>query len=177
MKYARALLFVAFARHLPPSSARYGRVFTAIRRAILRPLMAPGSGHFNVDHGARLGLGRSVRIGDRSAVGIDAQVIGPATIGNDVMMAPEVLILALNHETGNPEVPMIEQGHRPPEPVTIEDDVWIGQRAIILPGVTIGRGSIVGAGAVVAKSVPPYSVVVGNPGRVVRSRLTQSVEG
>jgi acetyltransferase-like isoleucine patch superfamily enzyme len=53
----------------------------------------------------------------------------------------------------------------------IEDDVWVGARAIILPGVTIGHGSVIGAGAVVAKSVPPYSIVVGNPGRVVRSRL------
>jgi acetyltransferase-like isoleucine patch superfamily enzyme len=52
-------------------------------------------------------------------------------------------------------------------PIVIEDDVFIGARAIILKGVTIGKGCVVGAGAVVAKSVPPYSVVVGNPAKVV----------
>jgi maltose O-acetyltransferase len=55
-------------------------------------------------------------------------------------------------------------------PVVVEDDVWIGARVIILPGVTIGTGSILGAGSVVAHSVPAYSVVVGNPGTVVKCR-------
>ncbi|MEV7663036.1 DapH/DapD/GlmU-related protein [Paenarthrobacter sp. NPDC089316] len=57
-----------------------------------------------------------------------------------------------------------------PREVVIEDDVWIGARAIILPGVRVGRGSVVAAAAVVTKSVPPFSVVAGNPARVVKSR-------
>ena len=52
--------------------------------------------------------------------------------------------------------------------VTIEDDVWIGAGAIILPGTTIHKGAVIGAGAVVTKDVPPFSVVVGNPARIVR---------
>ena len=56
-------------------------------------------------------------------------------------------------------------------PVIIEDDVWIGARVIILPGVTIGTGSVIGAGAVISKSIPPYSVAVGNPARIVKNRL------
>jgi maltose O-acetyltransferase len=66
---------------------------------------------------------------------------------------------------------MSEQGMTEDMPVTIGDDVWIGARAILLPGITINSGSIVGAGAVVTKDVPPGSIVAGNPARVVRYRI------
>ena len=63
-------------------------------------------------------------------------------------------------------------GHNSGSSITIGHDVWIGREALILPGVTIGTGVVVGTRAVVAKDVPPYSVVVGNPGRVVRRRFS-----
>ncbi len=88
------------------------------------------------------------------------------------MMGPEVHIYATSHGYTDTGRPMRLQGYTPPRPVVIEDDVWIGTRAIILPGVRVGAGSIIGAGAVVTKSVPPYSIVAGNPARVVKSRLT-----
>jgi maltose O-acetyltransferase len=62
-------------------------------------------------------------------------------------------------------------GNTPIKAVIIEDNVWIGARVIILPGVTIGKGSTIGAGAVVSKNIPPYSVAVGNPARVVKSLI------
>jgi maltose O-acetyltransferase len=65
---------------------------------------------------------------------------------------------------------MIEQGYKAERVVEIRDDVWIGARAILLPGVVVGRGSIVGAGAVVSRDVPEWSVAVGNPAMVVRRR-------
>lgn len=65
---------------------------------------------------------------------------------------------------------MDQQGWADEKPVVIEDDVWIGSRVIILPGVTIGKGSVIGASAVVSKSVPPYSVVAGNPAKIVKTR-------
>jgi maltose O-acetyltransferase len=86
------------------------------------------------------------------------------------MMGPEVLIYTRNHSTSRIDIPMIEQGDTDIAPVIIEDDVWIGARVIILPGVTVGSGSVLGAGAVVSRDVPPYAVVVGNTGRVVRYR-------
>lgn len=58
--------------------------------------------------------------------------------------------------------------------VVIEDDVWVGTRAIILAGVTIGRGAVVAAGAVVTKSVPPYAIVGGNPARILRMRWSEA---
>jgi acetyltransferase-like isoleucine patch superfamily enzyme len=63
----------------------------------------------------------------------------------------------------------------PPDPITIEDDVWICSRATILPGVTIGRGSVIGAGSVVIRNVPPYSLVSGNPARFIK-QIPQGTE-
>ena len=63
------------------------------------------------------------------------------------------------------------QGFKEIQGVTIEDDVWIGRRVIILPGVRVGRGSVLAAGAVVTKDVPDFTIVAGNPAKVVKSRI------
>ncbi len=86
------------------------------------------------------------------------------------MMGPEVLIYTQNHDFSRTDITMDQQGWADEKPVVIEDDVWIGSRVIILPGVTIGKGSVIGASAVVTKSVPPYSVVAGNPAKIVKTR-------
>ena len=126
--------------------------------------------------GAKISIGRkcfihkNTVIGDCSGVGYMCEINNGVTIGKNVMMGPYVVFYTQNHNTSNPDIPMREQGMSELKPITIEDDVWIGARVIVLPGVTIGKGSIVGAGAVVSKDVPPYSVFVGNPGRVVKNR-------
>lgn len=86
-------------------------------------------------------------------------------------MDPDILIYTTNHETRSVDIPIFKQGETKPNPVDIEDDVWIGARAIILPGVTIAHGSVVfGGGTVATKTFPPYSVICGNPGRVMKNR-------
>lgn len=95
---------------------------------------------------------------------------GPVEIGDNVMMGPECIFYTINHCHDRIDTPMICQGMTKPEKIVIEEDVWLGSRVIVLPGVVIGRGSIIGTGTVVTKSVPPYSIVVGNPGKVVRNR-------
>lgn len=91
------------------------------------------------------------------------------TIGDNVLVAAEVLITTRNHGFEDTEVAMADQGYRN-APVTIEDDVWIGFRSIILAGVTVGRGSILAANAVVTKDVAPHSIVGGVPARLIRKR-------
>ena len=68
------------------------------------------------------------------------------------------------------------QGYKEYPPVRIEDDVWIGARAIILAGITIGKGAIIGAGAVVTKDVSPYAICVGNPARVIKYRNDEKTD-
>lgn len=86
------------------------------------------------------------------------------------MMGPEVFIYTQNHSFDKIDVNIDQQGWSDEEPVIIEDNVWIGSRVTILPGVTIGTGCIIGASAVVTKSMPPFSVVAGNPAKVVKNR-------
>ena len=85
------------------------------------------------------------------------------------MMSPRVSIYAENHIFDDRERPMIDQGVKRSF-VKIEDDCWIASNAVILSGVTIGRGSVVAAGSIVTKDVPPYSVVGGNPAKLIKSR-------
>jgi maltose O-acetyltransferase len=94
-------------------------------------------------------------------------------IGNKVMFGPEVMILAGDHNTsilGSFMYDVTDKRPQDDRDVMIEDDVWIGSRAIVLKGVIIGRGSIVAAGTVVSRNVPPYAIVAGVPARVVKYR-------
>ena len=96
--------------------------------------------------------------------------MGDITIGENVMMGPEVVIYQQNHRYDNLDIPMGEQGYTPMESVIIGNDVWIGRRVMIMPGVHIGDGAIIGAGAVVTKDVAPYSIVGGVPAKVIGCR-------
>lgn len=92
------------------------------------------------------------------------------TIGNYVMLGYNVNLVSENHQFNNPKLPIKKQGFFG-GPIVIEDDVWIGANAVILPNVTIGRGSVVGANAVVTKDVLPYSIVGGIPAKLIRPRF------
>lgn len=86
------------------------------------------------------------------------------------MMGTEVLIYTQNHNLSRLDITMDKQGFSEGKQVIIEDNVWSGARVILLPGVKIGRGSLIGPGLVVSKSIPGYSVAVGNPWKVVKKR-------
>ncbi|MFH1429250.1 MAG: acyltransferase [Candidatus Margulisiibacteriota bacterium] len=114
-----------------------------------------------------------IKIGDNvylnSNVMINADCGGKIIIGNNVLFGPNVVLRATNHKFSSRKVPIHDQGHKPGR-ITIEDDVWIGSNVTILPDTTIGKGAIVGAGAVVTKDVVPYSIVGGVPARFISTR-------
>jgi len=124
----------------------------------------------NIEKKADFGFGKVISLGDYSGLGVNCNVRGPLEIGSYVNMGPDVRIITINHKTERTDIPMKGQGVLSPQKVTICDDVWIGARVIILPGVTIGKGSIIGAGAVVTKDVPEYAVMGGVPARVIKFR-------
>lgn len=108
-----------------------------------------------------------VCIGNQSRVGLCNTLIGPVRIGNEVNIAQGVVISGLNHNYEDPAVRIISQGVST-SPIIIEDDVWIGANSVILAGVNVGRHSVVAAGSVVTRSVLPFTIVAGNPARVVK---------
>ena len=109
-----------------------------------------------------------VIIGDHTRIGLHNTIIGPVDIGNHVNLAQGITVTALNHNFSDANKRIDEQGVST-SPVTIEDDVWIGANAVILPGVTIGEHCVVAAGAVVTKDVPPHSLVAGVPAKVIKN--------
>lgn len=108
-----------------------------------------------------------VIIGDHTRIGLHNTIIGPVTIGSHVNLAQGITVTALNHNFEDSDKRIDEQGVST-TPVTIEDDIWIGANAVILPGVTIGNHSVVAAGAVVTKNVPPHSLVAGVPAKIIK---------
>ena len=138
------------------------------RRFWAKRIAASVGKNANIERGAV--FGPLLEIGENSGIGINCEIYGPVKIGKNVMMGPEVIIYTKGHCHDSTDVPMIEQGDEEVKPVTIGDDVWIGRRAMIMPGVTIGRGCIIGAGAVVTKDIPDYSIAAGVPAKVVKTR-------
>ena len=108
-----------------------------------------------------------VIIGDYTRIGLHNTIIGPVNIGHHVNLAQGITVTALNHNFEDSEKRIDEQGVST-TPVVIEDDVWIGANAVILPGVRVGTHSVVAAGAVVTKEVPPYSIVAGIPAKIIK---------
>lgn len=115
--------------------------------------------------------GQGLKVGNNSSIGPYGYIgcSGYIEIGDNVMISPRVSIYSENHNFSETDIPMLEQGVTRSF-VKIEDDCWIAANAVILAGVTVGKGSIVAAGAVVTKDVPPFSIVAGNPARVIKSR-------
>lgn len=109
-----------------------------------------------------------VVIGHHTRIGLHNTVIGPVTIGHHVNLAQGITVTALNHNFSDPDVRIDEQGVST-SPVKIGSDIWIGANAVILPGVEIGDHSVVAAGAVVTKDVPPHSLVAGVPAKIIKT--------
>ncbi len=108
-----------------------------------------------------------VLIGDRTRIGIGDVIIGPVNIGNDVIFAQNVVLSGLNHGYEDISIPTRLQKVET-KPIIVKDEVWIGANAVVTAGVTVGKHSIIAAGCVVVKDVPPYSIVGGNPGRILK---------
>lgn len=163
-------LYYLFARYLPRSTSPFGgKIAKKIRRFCCKGMFARCGKNVNVEHGAIIGAGKQISIGDNSGIGVNC-VVTKAQIGNDVMMGYDVLFVGGNHEFARTDIPMYLQGQRNEPPIIIGNDVWIGHRVILLPGVQVGNGVIIGAGAVVTRDVPDYAIVGSVPAKVLKLR-------
>jgi len=108
-----------------------------------------------------------VIIGERTLVGISTVIIGPVVLGNDILIAQNCVITGQNHNYFDVNLPITQQKDIVKE-TKIEDQAWIGANCVVVPGVIIGKHAVVAAGSVVTKDVPPFSIVGGNPAKLIR---------
>lgn len=147
-------------------------VVKSLRGWHYRNLVARAGEHLRVATNVKIANPKNVSIGDDCYLGDGVQLYAwneKISIGNHVLIAAGAKMITRKHGFADIQAPISEQGYTN-APITIEDDVWIGFQAIILAGVTIGKGSIIGAGAVVTKNVEPYSIVGGVPAKLIRKR-------
>ena len=171
-KIAGIVLFRAAARYLPASYRKLAGGFSKRFRAFCTRLMLDECGsNVNIEKGADFAL--NIKIGNNSGIGKNSIVGAYTQIGDNVMMGEACFIYTRNHKTDRLDIPMCSQGFDEYKPVIISDDVWIGARVTILPGAKIGKGAIIGAGAVVTGEIPDYAVAGGVPARVIKYRNQQ----
>lgn len=163
------VFYYYFARMLPRSDARIlGKISKKIRNSLTKGFVKSAGIDVNIQQGAI--FSHNIIIGNHSGIGRNCSVGSGTIIGDYVMMGPECYIYTTNHNSSRTDIPMFEQGYTEKQPVIIGNDVWIGSRVTIMPGVKIGNGVIIGASAVVTKDVPDYAVVGGVPAKILKMR-------
>ena len=136
------------------------------RRFVLRCFGARIGRHVHIYPSTRIYLPWNLTVGDWSAIGEDALIysLGPVTIGCQATVSHRAHLCAGTHDYRQPDLPLLKP------PIVVGDQAWICADAFVGPGVTVGEGAVVGACAVTMKDVPPWTVVAGNPARVIRKR-------
>lgn len=155
-----------FARPLPISE--HSRIARWMRATLGGASLRRHGKHINIEKGAT--FRETCELGDYSGIGINCELNGTVVIGNNVNMGPECIFYTTNHRHDRTDIVMQKQGFTQEKPIYVGNDVWFCRRAMVMPGVCIGDGSIIAAGAVVTKNVPEYTIVAGNPAVVVRNR-------
>lgn len=162
------LIYYLIANRLPASFFPLGSLFNNVRINLAKHFLTIGT-NCKIYPRVNLGDGNEISIGNNTIINENVYIEG-VTIGNYVMIAPGVSIYASSHIFDSTDIPMIKQGQTSKNPSIIGDDVWIGRNAVIMPGLTIGDGTIIAAGAIVTKSIEPYCIVGGVPAKLIRKR-------
>ncbi|HLW33069.1 MAG TPA: acyltransferase [Aequorivita sp.] len=162
-------IYYGFIYHLPHS--RFLPITRAFRVWYVSKVLKlmPYSKKSYLEHTVYLSKGKNIQIGADCQINENVFIQG-AIIGKNVLIAPNVSLLSKSHNHHNIAIPIVDQGESDPIPPIIEDNVWLGRNAIVMPGIVIGTGSIIGAGAVVTKDVAPFSIMGGVPAKLIRSR-------
>jgi maltose O-acetyltransferase len=170
MKKIWLILYYLIGYNLPHRYFPLGLLAGRLRMFLVNRLLGDRCGkNLEIEGQVLLGKFEDVRIGNNVQIN-ERSRLRNVEIGNDVMIAPDVYVLHSGHCFDTRERSMRFQAEKYFPPTVIEDDVWLGARAIIMPGRRIGRGAIVAAGAVVVKDVPRYTIVGGNPAKEIKIR-------
>ena len=140
--------------------------FRQMKNIVIKPRVTLNQGviiHADVDEG--------ISIGESSQINPYTVMYGTIRIGQNVMIAPHVMLAGGNHKFQSLDVPMMNQGSSSKGGITIQDDVWIGANSVVVDGVTVCKGAIIAAGSVVTHSVEPFAIVAGAPAKTIGTRL------
>lgn len=167
-KKIATLVYHVFAKRLPVSYSICGGTFgTFFRRKCVMVMLNSCGKKVNIEKGAE--FSSQCTIGDHSGIGINAQ-LGIVHIGNNVLIGKDLIAVTRNHGFIDKNILIREQGYGKEKPIYIGNDVWIGHRVTILPGVHIADGCVIGAGAVVTKNTEAYGIYAGNPAIKIKKR-------
>ncbi|MBQ0788878.1 MAG: acyltransferase [Oceanihabitans sp.] len=169
LKKLKLAIYYTLIYNLPHS--RFVPFFTKLRVLYLSKVLKvleydPRS---KVEYGVYISNAETLKIGKNCRINENVFIQG-ATIGDHVLIAPNVVIMNSAHNYNLLDVPVIDQGSTPEVNPIIEDYVWISRNVVIMHGIKIGKGAIIGAGAVVTKDVEPYTVVGGVPAKFIKKR-------
>jgi maltose O-acetyltransferase len=148
-----------------------GKIGRRLRYICCKSIFTSCGKNVNIERNAYFGTGFNVSIGDNSGLGVNCHVLSNIQIGNDVMMGPNCYILDRNHRFDQIDKPMRLQGYSGKTLTIIEDDVWIGRDVLFTPGRTIKKGTVIAARCVLCKDFPAYSVIGGNPSKIIKLRI------
>ncbi len=169
--YLALFLYYMFATYLPDSYLPViGKIGNRIRIFCVKRIFYKCGKLNTFNRRVKFGNGSLVQIGDYSGIGANVDMPHDIIIGSHVMLGRQTHIFAANHTFDRKDIPMNEQRVVHRKQTIIEDDCWIGLRVILLPGRTIKKGTIIGAGAVVTKDFDEYSIIGGNPAKLIRMR-------
>jgi maltose O-acetyltransferase len=164
------VLYYLIGYNLPSHYFPFGNISTRFRVFLAKKLLGKDCGeHIKIQGRVLLGRFDDVTIGHHTRIN-DNSRLRNVDIGSYVLIAPQVYILHSGHGYTDTSVPMLLQGETHYKKTVIEDDVWIGARSLIMPGRRVGKGAIVAAGSVVTKDIDPYSIVGGNPAKLIKYR-------
>lgn len=171
MKSFYLILYYCFAYYLPMQPVPGYKLYYKFRLFLVKRLLKKCGDNVIVKSKCYFGKGTNLKVGNFSQLGQNARLGGPISLGNHVMMGPDVVIMGVTHDVSDLTKVMVDPTNpRIEKEVIIGNNVWIGTRVIIMPGVEIGDGSIIGAGAVVTKSFPQNSIIGGVPAKLIKER-------
>jgi maltose O-acetyltransferase len=164
------MAYYGFAKHLPDSSFPGGEFCTRLRAFLCSQFIASAGKGLHVRSGAFVADGRHLYMADRSSIGPGCRIYG-ARLGYGVVIGPHCVFFKENRGANDLSKPVGDHGTTPINLPVVEDWAWVGERVLVLQGRRIGRGAVVGAGAVVTRDVAPFTIVGGNPARVIGHRV------
>lgn len=166
------VLYYGFATHLPDSySPIGGKLANNLRVFLCKRIFLKCGTIRTINRNVSFGSGKNIIMGNDSGIGANTEIPSNTIIGNNVILSRKCFILHRNHKFDRTDVPIIEQGFKEVKQTIIEDDCWIGMNSLLTPGRYVRKGTIVAMGSVLTKDFPEYSIVGGNPAKLIKSRI------